>query len=911
MATLVSLQLVRVAGVRDHHASAYTIPSRRSKLNFNKRIVQGLSLRTASQPREGSLQGGGSLCSPLWSHLLVSKRNSHVRAVRSPTSASSVQPIPYEQEIKKIAVNVANYSAILASYTAHLLKRTVDLYQLCPPLVAQVAPAMGLVAFSIWGLGPTTRLIRKNIFKRSDKKWDESRTFNIMASYMRPILLWIGIILICRAFDPVVLSTEASQIIKQRFVNFVRSLSTVLAFAFCTASLTQQVQRFMMEHQDAEESRNIGVQFIGNAVYTSVWIAAVCLFMELLGFSTQKWITAGGFGTVLITLAGREIFTNFLSSIMIHATRPFVDNEWIQTKIEGQEVSGTVEHVGWWSPTVIRGDDREAVHIPNHKFSVSVVRNLSQKTHWRIKTHLGISHLDVNKMTPIVADMRKVLAKHPQVEQQRLHRRVFFDSIDPENQALLILISCFVKTSHFEEYLRVKEIILLDLLKVISHHNARLATPIRSVQRVLDETESRSAGFRDMRSANQAQRRTFLLLGSQAVSASDDEEDDSDVSEDISEDLSQLSAQTVRATKAGPTKDSEDSGSESDGAVQEQRDLKAPNELNKHKGGVSEGDGNVGADSSKTPVAVQQIAKGSGSNESLQEPVLTENVEGTDVSETLMDRIHAGTEERLIKSHTDTSVPQNQSENGKATSEQPVAGNQVAAADVVVELPKEKVPHLYSNNVGLNDASEQGAETSSSIKSDSQGNKSDTPKINNNVHSDLADHGVGTAVQTGTDSTQGQTHTSKVIDKHGSAHVAMESTPSASSSDPWRQPSTSQTKEESSVSDGVMVGASTPQLSNESVPSLSPANTDDDPWKQPSASQTQNTHKAQPSSNLVVPGVAIDGPKHTLPLDDDILDNSRTLVALGKPSSIKERRDSSSHGVAKGATPNDTRERDR
>jgi small-conductance mechanosensitive channel len=94
-----------------------------------------------------------------------------------------------------------------------------------------------------------------------------------------------------------------------------------------------------------------------------------------------------------------QIFTNFLSSVMIHATRPFVESEWIQTKIEGQEVSGTVEHVGWWSPTVIRGDDREAVHIPNHKFTVSVVRNLSQKTHWRIKTHFGISHLDVGKVT--------------------------------------------------------------------------------------------------------------------------------------------------------------------------------------------------------------------------------------------------------------------------------------------------------------------------------------------------------------------------------------------------------------------------------------------------------------------------------------------------------------------------------
>ena len=34
---------------------------------------------------------------------------------------------------------------------------------------------------------------------------------------------------------------------------------------------------------------------------------------------------------------------NFLSSIMIHATWPFIVNEWIQSMIEGYEVSGTVE----------------------------------------------------------------------------------------------------------------------------------------------------------------------------------------------------------------------------------------------------------------------------------------------------------------------------------------------------------------------------------------------------------------------------------------------------------------------------------------------------------------------------------------------------------------------------------------
>lgn len=56
----------------------------------------------------------------------------------------------------------------------------------------------------------------------------------------------------------------------------------------------------------------MGFQFAGKAVYTAVWVAAVSLFMELLGFSTQKWLTAGGLGTVLLTLAGREVQINFL-----------------------------------------------------------------------------------------------------------------------------------------------------------------------------------------------------------------------------------------------------------------------------------------------------------------------------------------------------------------------------------------------------------------------------------------------------------------------------------------------------------------------------------------------------------------------------------------------------------------------
>ncbi|KAK4263092.1 hypothetical protein QN277_028563 [Acacia crassicarpa] len=391
------------------------------------------------------------------------------------------------------------------------------------PVIAKLIPALGVIAFAIWGVGPLLYMTRK-LFLQRDSNWKKSNSNYIVTSYLRPIMLWIGAILMCRALESVVLPTETSQIVKERLLNFVRSLSTVLSFAYCLSSVIKQAQTFFVQSADANEARNMGFQFAGNALYTAVWVTAFSLFMELLGFSTQKWLTAGGLGTVLLTLAGREIFTNFLSSLMIHATRPFVANEWIQTKIEGYDVSGTVERVGWWSPTIIRGEDREALHIPNHKFTMNVVRNLTQKTHWRIKTHLCISHLDVGKINNIVADMRKVLAKNPQVEQQRLHRRVFLENVDPENQSLMILVSCFVKTSRHEEYFRVKEVILLDLLRVIGHHGARLATPVRTVQKRFSDDDLENMPFSDsyVDGARTVRNRPLLLIEPSYKISSDD-----------------------------------------------------------------------------------------------------------------------------------------------------------------------------------------------------------------------------------------------------------------------------------------------------------------------------------------------------------------------------------------------------
>ena len=71
------------------------------------------------------------------------------------------------------------------------------------------------------------------------------------------------------------------------------------------------------------------IDFTGKAVYTAIWIAAVSLFMELLGFSTQKWVTAGGLGTVLISLAGREVQYRFFDTLSMRMIKSSLSFEFL------------------------------------------------------------------------------------------------------------------------------------------------------------------------------------------------------------------------------------------------------------------------------------------------------------------------------------------------------------------------------------------------------------------------------------------------------------------------------------------------------------------------------------------------------------------------------------------------------
>lgn len=134
------------------------------------------------------------------------------------------------------------------------LTRSCNSY-LGSPLSLQIIPAIGIIAFALWFLGPLMRYLR-SLFC-NDTNWKKSRTYHISTLYVQPLLLWSGTIIICSILDRVVLPSEVSQAVKIRFLNFVKSLSTVLTVAYCLSSLIQQSQKFFIETTGADDTRKV------------------------------------------------------------------------------------------------------------------------------------------------------------------------------------------------------------------------------------------------------------------------------------------------------------------------------------------------------------------------------------------------------------------------------------------------------------------------------------------------------------------------------------------------------------------------------------------------------------------------------------------------------------------------------
>lgn len=261
------------------------------------------------------------------------------------------------------------------------------------------------------------------------------------------------------------------------WIGAVRRVGVVVILTwFLVRAIKEAERNYSQVHaQDAHALDLTTLTALGNLGKISIIITGLLIGLQSMGFSISGVLAFGGIGGIAIGFAAKDMLANLFGSLIIFLDRPFKIGDAIRSP--DRDLEGTVESIGW-RMTVIRTADRRPMYVPNSVFSTITLENSSRISHRRIYETIGIRYDDFNVMDAITGDVREMLQAHPGIDTTQpllVNFARFGDS------ALNFSVDVFTKTIVAEEFLALKQDVLLKIGEIIARHDAEIAFPTSTV----------------------------------------------------------------------------------------------------------------------------------------------------------------------------------------------------------------------------------------------------------------------------------------------------------------------------------------------------------------------------------------------------------------------------------------------
>ena len=204
-----------------------------------------------------------------------------------------------------------------------------------------------------------------------------------------------------------------------------------------------------------------------------VIIIAGMNILSTWGINITGFVASLGLVGMAFALAAKDTASNFFGSMVIFTDQPFKVGDWIKTP----DVEGTIEHIGIRS-TKVRTFAQALVSVPNGNLANAAILNWSEMGKRRIKMTLGLTYgTTAAQMRQILQEMRELLQNDDDIHQQT----IFIHFTEFQDSALGIFCYFFTKTTHWGEYMQVKERINLELMEIVEKNGAAFAFPSQSL----------------------------------------------------------------------------------------------------------------------------------------------------------------------------------------------------------------------------------------------------------------------------------------------------------------------------------------------------------------------------------------------------------------------------------------------
>jgi MscS family membrane protein len=327
-----------------------------------------------------------------------------------------------------------------------------------------------LLAVISYLLAWTLVFLIKLLIRTSWKKARTEPTSGIIGALGLPFRLYIAVWLF------IYLSQEIgiSIILRQRFSGITLIIG-LIAFLILLWQLADFIGSFSKNRMSLRG--NISgvsvVLFLQRTAKVAIVIFGIIAVLGAIGFDITTGLAALGIGGIALALGAQKTIENFVGSVTVIADQPVRVGDFCKV---GNMV-GTVEKIGMRS-TRIRTLDRTVVTIPNGKFSSENIENYAHRDRFWFHPTFGLRYETTpEQIRYLLVELRAVLYAHPMVSPDPA--RVRF--VELGSDSINLEVFAYITVATFDEFLEVKEDLLLQMMDVVGESGTGFAFPSQTI----------------------------------------------------------------------------------------------------------------------------------------------------------------------------------------------------------------------------------------------------------------------------------------------------------------------------------------------------------------------------------------------------------------------------------------------
>ncbi len=203
-----------------------------------------------------------------------------------------------------------------------------------------------------------------------------------------------------------------------------------------------------------------------------IFFILVAALLQNHGYSISSLVAGFGITGLAVGFAANATIANMFGTIAILSDKSFEVGDYI--KIGAFE--GTVEDINMRS-TKIRTLDNALTIIPNSTLANGEIINITKAHKRRILETIGVTYDTSNeKLKRAIEIIEEILNQNSDIYGDYV---VFLDTL--ADSSINIKVNAYVKTNNYVKYLKIKEIILLEIIKRYREENIDFAFPSRTL----------------------------------------------------------------------------------------------------------------------------------------------------------------------------------------------------------------------------------------------------------------------------------------------------------------------------------------------------------------------------------------------------------------------------------------------